>query len=219
MTEKVESGEIGFWSNLFLKPKSFFTDNFTDSLRETNFFKTAIVLFGIGYGLDKADRQLIKFDLRGRLDDVEFLNNWFGYWAFGIIGGIVGGYILYLIGGWFYNVRVKWSNGSSDLNKSRLIYLFSNVVLYSTIILVSLIDTFLYDKPYDPNSAFGIWDTIGVVMLLFFVYYSVYVSYTGVTSTTDVNLNRARLWFLLLPIILYTAAFSAVIVLFMNFIT
>src|SRR4030095_11288547 len=95
---------LNFWSDLFLKPEDFFSKNFADTKKQPAYFILAVVVFGIGFGIDRVDRQFARYDLKGKLDEIEFLNNWVGYWLFAIIGGVIGGFILYLIGGWFFNV-------------------------------------------------------------------------------------------------------------------
>jgi len=176
---------INFWKDLFINPKEFFMKNIGNDNQQPAYFTLAIIVFGIGHGIDRLDIQLTKYDLKGKLDDVEFINNWIGYWLFAVIGGIIGGYILYLIGGWFFNVRLKWSKGSSDINKSRYIYLYSGVVSSAVIILITIISMFLNNKPYDPESEFNLWELTSLILLLIFLYYSVYVSYSGVRTITD----------------------------------
>lgn len=209
---------IDFWTDLFINPKEFFAKNLTDSKLQPAYFPLAIIVFGIGYGIDRLDRQLTKYDLKGKLDDLDFLNNWIGYWIFAIIGGIIGGYILYLIGGWFFNVRLKWSKGTGDIDKSRYIYLYSGVVSSTVIILTTLVSMLLNNKPYDSESEFNLWDLTSLILLIFFIYYSVFVSYTGVRTITDADKLRSKIWFLILPVFLYTLAYIAIFVLIYNYI-
>ena len=78
-----------FWNELLFKPKHFFRKEFIGNTK-IRFFNIALAVFCIGYGIDKIDKQLVKFDLRGNLDQIEFFNNWIGFWAFAIIGGGIG---------------------------------------------------------------------------------------------------------------------------------
>ena len=142
---------------------------------------------------------MTKYDLKGKLDDLDFLNNWIGYWIFAITGGIIGGYILYLIGGWFFNVRLKWSKGTGDIDKSRYIYLYSGVVSSSVIILTTLVSMLINNKPYDSGLELNLWDLTSLILSVFFIYYSVFVSYTGVRTITDADKLRSKIWFLILP--------------------
>ena len=51
-----------FWMNLFIRPKVFFKRNLINSKQQPSYFPLAIIVFGIGYGIDRLDRQLTKFD-------------------------------------------------------------------------------------------------------------------------------------------------------------
>jgi hypothetical protein len=210
---------IEFWMDLFINPKEFFEKNLANSTVQPAFFVLAMIIFGVGYGIDRIDNQLLKFDLKGKLHEIEVLNNWLIYWVAAIVFGIIGGYILYLIGGWFFNVRLKWSKGTGDIDKSRYIYLYSGVVSSSTIILISLGSMLFADKPYDSEAEFNLWDLISLLFLIFMVYYSVIVSYTGVQTITDADVFRSRIWFLILPFVIYTTAFITIFGLIFNYVT
>jgi len=171
-----------FWKELLINPKSFFKYQF--STGENSNYTIALIVFGLGYGINKLDTQLMKFDLKGKLDDIDFLNNWIPFWAASLIGGMIGGYIFYLIGGWFYNVRIKWSRGEGNIEKARKLFLFSSFYPYLVIILITIYETFRNDIPYDPTTAFELFDAITVVLLLCIHFYSIYISYCGVTMTT-----------------------------------
>lgn len=200
---------IDFWTSLFVEPKAFFSKYLADTEEQPPYFVLAIILFGIGAGINRLDKQLTKYDLNGRLDDIDFLNNWIGYWLIAVIGGIIGGILLYLIGGWFFNVRLKWSKGTGDIDKSRYIYLYSGVVSSAVVILLTLVSTLISSKPCDSESAFNLWDLTSLALLIFFAYYSVYVSYSGVRAITDADKMQSKIWFLILPIILYTLVYFA----------
>lgn len=208
---------ITFWRDLFISPEVFFQKNFRNGELPPAYFTFAVIVFGIGYGIDRLDRQLTKYDLKGKLDEVEFINNWVGYWLSAVIGGIIGGYVLYLIGGWFFNVRLKWSKGTSNLDQSRYIYLYSGVISSAIVILTTCISMLIETKPYDTESEFSLWDLTSLVLLLFFLYYSVYVSYCGVRTLTDAEKMRSKIWFLILPVGVYTIAYIAVVALIINF--
>lgn len=201
-----------FWSELFLKPKVFFQKNLFDSKEKPAYFILAIIIFGIGNGIDRLDGRMTKFDLQGNFTALERVNNWPTYWIIAILGGILGSILLYFIGGWFYNVRLKWSKGTSDIKKSRYIYLYSGVVLYAVIIMITIILMFINPKPYDIEGSFNLWDQISLFLVFFFAFYSIYVSYSGVRTITDADKSRARLWFLILPIIFYALVYAVAII-------
>lgn len=200
---------LNFFTLLLIKPRVFFKEHFHQ--RDITHENLALVFFGLGYGIDRMDRQLIKFDLKGRTEILDTLNNWPIYWLIAIVGGAVGGYILYLIGGWFYNVRIKWAKGTADLSKSRNLYLFSNFWLFTPIVIIALLNLLFYDLPYDPYTSYPIFDILSALVILCAIFYSVFVSYTGVRTVTDVDKGWAIVWFIVAPSLYYIISFSALI--------
>lgn len=214
----MKSNLITFWTELFLKPKLFFKKNLRNSKKQPAYYSIAIIIFCVGYGINRLDQQLMKLELRGKLDEAGYFNNWIVYWLTAIIGGLIGGYILYLIGGWFFNLRLKWSKGTSDIEKSKHIYLYSECVSNSVIVLTTLISMTFNYKPYISDSGLYFWDVISPILLLFFVYYSIYISYSGVRSITDADKMLSKLWFLIIPIVYYTIVYITVFILILKLI-
>lgn len=206
----MKSNSITFWTELYLKPKLFFKKNLRNSKKQPAQYNLASIIFCLGVGVDYVDRQLVKLEYRGVLEGLPFLNNWFVYWPIAIISGFIGGYLLYLVGGWFFNVRLKWSKGTSDLNKSRYIFLYSGVVSSAIIILITLISMTYNSKPYDLGSDVHLWDLIASVLLLFFAYYDTFLGYIGVRSITDADKLQSVIWFLVLPFVFQTVVYIIV---------
>jgi hypothetical protein len=133
------------------------------------------------------------------------LDGWIVYWCVAILGGFAGGYIIYLIGSWFYNVRLKWSGGTSNIETSKHIYLYSAAVANAAVILSAIITFILTNKPSDDISIY--YSLITILFVMAFSFYSIYVSFCGVITITDVDHNKARLWFLVLPIAVYALSY------------
>ncbi|MBT8299882.1 MAG: YIP1 family protein [Maribacter sp.] len=205
-----------FWVQLLMNPKKFFAKNLQED--KINYLNFATIVFCLGYGIDRLEKQLVKFELRGTLDTYEFINTWLGFWLIALVGGAIGGYILYLIGGWFYNLRVKWSLGEGNLKKSRILYLYSNFYISAVIILITLLETVINPIPYDPYAEMHIIEIISIPIILFFLFHSIYISYSGLSVTTEVNKGRAIVWFIVLPILFYTVAYSTLFYILINYI-
>ncbi len=202
-----------FWFDLFSKPKMFFTKNLTESTNKPRFFVLAFIIFGLGYGINQVDKQIARYELQGTLDNMSFINSWISYWFSAIIVGLLVGMLSYYIGGWFFNVRVKWSKGTNDIVKSRNIFVYSGVISSVVIIFTTIISSLLGDKPYDPYYDSYQWDIIAALLVLISVYYSIYVSYIGVITLMNADKYRSKLWFLILPIIFHTALYLSIILL------
>ncbi|GAB2943776.1 hypothetical protein GCM10027048_05620 [Hymenobacter coalescens] len=196
---------LPFWSALYLRPRAFFRGYLVETDRPP-YFILAILLYGMGHGVERADKQLTKADLGGRLEQVEWLNHWPSYWTVAVLAGVLGGYLAYLVAGWFYDVRLRWSGARSNLPLARQLYLYSSVVGSAAYVLNALLATFLLPRPYGVEDDFSTTEGVGSAVMLFFMFYSVYVSYCGVVTVTDAAPRKARWWFLILPGALYVMA-------------
>ncbi len=199
------SSFIRFWTDLFFRPKKFFETNWKDKSLYLRYFPLAFLIYGTAFGIDRLDYAFFKADVIGGDSAIfnSIINSWGGYWLVAIVGGMAGGYLIYLIGSWFFNLRLKLSKGTSDMEKSRFIFLYSSVIPSSIIIFITLVSTLFEDKPYEMNYEFIVWDIISIFLMIFILFYSVYVSYTGVRTITDVSKWPSVFWFLILPVIYY----------------
>ena len=204
---------FSFLKDLLLNPKQVFTNNLKDQSGDAPYFMVLILIYGTGKAIDRFDKQFLKYDLRGDFDKLEFFNSWIPYWIFVIIFGIVAGLISYYIGGWFFNLRLKWSKGDSNLSLSRDIFLYSRTVFSIAIIFTTIIQTFIADKPYISNGDVTSWDIASIVIIITFMYHSTYIGYTGVRTLTNANKTRSLIWFVILPMLLFLSAFATLVVL------
>ncbi|MEM6642353.1 MAG: YIP1 family protein [Bacteroidota bacterium] len=208
-------GFLDFWHKLVFHPKAFFSEDFNG--RKSPYLFVTIAIYGMSNAMDRVDQQFVKADLRGTPEQYEWLNNWPTYWIFTLIMGAFSGYIFYLLGGWFYNQRIKWSKGTSNRETAKFLFLYPEFVPSLIYVLNTVIYMLGSPFPYDPLADLSAAEGIGLFLLLTSTYYSVYISYVGVTTATDVSPNRAKVWFLLLPIIFYTLAYGTVIGLMINY--
>lgn len=183
---------IDFVQTLVLKPKTFFHEYFNGYERPP-YFPLMMIISSLGYGLDRVTKTATPGS---------FFDNWISYWFVAIIAGSVGGLLWYWIGGWFYHKRLQWSRGTTDIVTSRNLFLFSSAVSCIAIILVSLVSFVVKERP---SAAVSIYTTVVMlIVLMIFHIYSVVVSYYGVTSVTDAEESRAKTWFLVIPVSIYS---------------
>ena len=199
-----------FWITLFSEPKVFFREHWGN--RELpGIFNIAIVLFLIGTGIDRFDTQLTKIEMQGKYELLDALNVWWIYWVGSVFLGLTIGWIGYFIGGWFYDLRVVWSKGTSDIQTSRHLFMYSGVIFYVIVIVTAVLNSFVFEAPRQMSAEIGFYEIIEVILLLVMLVYSVVVSYIGVTTVTSVNVSRARFWFLLCPLLFYLVLYSSFI--------
>lgn len=152
-----------------------------------------IWFFGMG---STADR------LTGSLQDY---SSWGEIWAIVLIGGVLAGAIGYYIGGWWYNVRVGWSNGKENVEMARGIYLFTSLPIALTSILMLLLNQMSYGQDY-LDSYYSDASTVDVLFLFVFLaalIYTIRLSYKAVLELMGVERKRAIGWFIVLPAVFY----------------
>lgn len=126
--------------------------------------------------------------------------NWTNYWIALVILAIPGGYLIWLILGLWYNLRLKWSGViGSNASTGKNIMMFNSLIKDIPILVIALVSTLMYSNY---NEAFLAQGTIGVALTLFVLLataLSVINSYRSVTAFYEVNGLKPLLWFLLLP--------------------
>ncbi|MEW6620093.1 MAG: Yip1 family protein [bacterium] len=194
---------LSFWRLIVFQPKKFFREYFREESSPYLWF--TLIIYGLAVEINRIDRQFVKGDLQNKLDQGEFLNNWFSYWTFAIIIGLIIGYCFYRLGGWFFNLRVKWSKGVPNVKTARFINLYSCFLPCFITVFVSIIETLSKPKPYIPDEPLlPTRDLLLAIISILASYYSIYVSYQGVTIVMKPEKWRCRIWFLILPILFFS---------------
>jgi hypothetical protein len=189
---------------LFFNPRKFFTERISFCKKH---YIWLTYLIGIYSCTERFEHVCVKAEVVGG-KQLEFLSSmsWSLYWILTLIFGALGGVIVWWVSGWWYKVRIKWSGAKRpDPFESRLIYISSSFVYAAPIIATYLSATFFFKNPWGFHSAdsgnFYIEITaILAYMLLYF--WSVFVSYIGVTTRFSLVKWKARLWFMILPVVL-----------------
>ncbi len=132
------------------------------------------------------------------------LSSWFELWGFVLIGGIVIGLVNWLIGGWWYRMRMYFCGARGvDKTDARLVYMHAQLVWCVPSLVWLVLITPLYP---DYHAAYV--DSPLTLALVGMVPWSVWVSYRGVRRCFDVRPAWARVWFLILPLIMFGAVVS-----------
>lgn len=196
---------------LLFKPSLFFKD--LDLLNVPILVYISLWLIGMSNAVDRIDQKLMKSDLgTATSSNQSMLDAISGGWLvfFLIVTGIgaLGAFFVWLIGGWFYNLRLSWS-GAGDFDKvnGRLIYVFSSLVTVIPHIIVLLISAILYQDYVDVFYADEYWSSL----IIIFPFWSIYVSYKAILANFTVVKWKTMLWFVILPILFYSLAFGVVI--------
>jgi hypothetical protein len=204
---------FGNLSDLFFRPTLFFKSQIAIGKLPYLFFITWIV--GISGAMDRIDKQLLKASAGNSAALETFMgkivDSWTAFWIFVMLMGAVSGYFLWLFGGWWYNTRLKICGVvNHDKKNGRIVYIYTSFVYALPCVLTSIIQTFLYANYRDAYNS----DSLLTMLLLVFPFWAVINSYKAVNTVFETKKGKAKLWFLILPIIVYILVFGVVAALF-----
>lgn len=129
------------------------------------------------------------------------MHDWAGYWGFCAGAGVVSGALYYAIGGWWFRMRLQWSGAEGpDKLLARRVYIYSAQAYVVPYLLLTLLDTWTYPTPLAASNG----DDPKYLLIIVALFWSVYVSYRGVRTVFVTKSWPARIWFLILPGILYS---------------
>jgi hypothetical protein len=198
---------FAFWNTLVFQPRQFF-ERYFEKGRSPYLF-LVLMTVGINGAMDRLDRKFLQWDLKGRLAEINAVNNWPYYWGISVVGGLLGGAFYYYLGGWWYDKRVGWSGGQRDAESSRFLSLYSAFIPSFLAMLIVIGDTFSRARPYPDDDEGWIALTKSLIIVSATVY-AVYVSYRGVRTVMQAPRWGARIWFLILPLVVYSLALGVV---------
>lgn len=193
--------------DLFARPTEFFRSQI--AIGKTPYVLAVTWVVGISGSMDRIDKQLMKMEYSTHPQSAEFLakiaDSWLSFWPFVVVVGGIGAFFLWVMGGWWYNVRLKWCGAvDHDTHSGRVVYIYTSFIYALPSVILVLAQTFLYP---DYRSAYNS-DSYLSMLLLIFLFWAVVNSYRAVGVVFDVHGGRRKLWFLILPIISYMLAFG-----------
>lgn len=197
--------------DLYTRPRSFFAGHI--NLEDKRYLWFVVWSLGITSQFDRIDQEIMRSEIgrpgsAWRLLEPVVNSGWVAYWAWALGAGIVSSVIIYLVAGWWYKVRLRFAGAADpDPMTARLIYCYSTFVVSLPHVLLILGFTAWF-----PNYMAAYYsDELFTVALLFLILWSVAVSYSGATSTFELQPWKARLWFLALPVAFYIVLMGGVV--------
>ncbi len=183
--------------DLLLRPERFFGVLLNSRFQEFPFL--AIWIWGVAGAMDQIDTRLMLKEMTiGTSGLAEIASSWPRLWITIVVVGLIRGPFAWLIGGWWYRMRLRFS-GAKDVHPrhARYVYLYSNLVYGVPLLIVLALDTGFY--PNYKSAALGgaFW-----LSLLATALWSIFVSYRAAIGCFGVRRNPARIWFLILPIVI-----------------
>ena len=156
--------------------------------------------------VDRLETRLLRAELGGGspgLDAVlgPLTSEWAYFWGWVVGTGALGGVALWYIGGWWYGLRARWSGAAAvDPRLARRLVVLAGFVFGGPVVVIVAIHTAMYPD------YLTVWreDEFLSMLVLLFIPWSIVVSYIGATTTFEMSKWKARVWFLILPLVLYT---------------
>ncbi len=201
--------------DLYSRPRRFFTSGIdlgalaallpvawiVGAVNASGRLDTAIARYEMG--VQRSSWQLIEAIVSGP---------WVYYWAWILGFGILAALISYWLGGWWYRMRMYMSGSERDIDKAvpRQLYIYSELVAA----LPALIITMIYTASFASYMEAYRSDEMYSLVLLIFPFWSIAVSYVGVTARFSLKPWPARFWFIIFPVLFYLVVLGAIIAIY-----
>ncbi len=176
--------------DLFFRPAAFFPTLKTNRRR----FLVCLAVIVFGWSCS------IQHFLMGLAKNLDEFSNWAEFFGYTFGAGLFVGAIYYVVAGWWYGIRMKWSG--ILLDKSRLPYrmcILVQLIWALPRIVLSFVNAEQYPAPLNAMNASHPLEALLVVFLM----WSIWNSYRGVRSFRPTKRGIAVVCFLVLPLVSY----------------
>lgn len=185
--------------DLLLSPRSFFTGQL--ALGKTPYLLAVIWVVGMAAAVANLNGALATAALDGALPDGA--QSWTAYWTAAASAGAVAGLLYWLIGGWWFTLRVRWAGATAiPRQRAKLVMIYADFVQAAPIVLLSAAWTLSFPSFAAASAKAPRTDWL----LLLLPFWSTWIGYVGVRAVFGVSGWRPRLWFLILPALFYLLA-------------
>lgn len=185
------------WVDLLLRPERFFP------IGAQRAGAPLLALLVLALGASQIVERMDVIALRGLLRGgaLEVARSWSLYWTSVVGGALVAGPLAYLVGGWWYGLRVRWSGAARrDSALARRVFLLTSSLVSIPTLVLAAWSTIQHPDPT------GTWRSGAVAMTQFVAPgFSLYVSYCAVMTCFAARRGRALFWFVALPGLVYVA--------------
>lgn len=183
---------------LLLRPERFLKAYL--NTRPFGFPLLAIWIVGMGGFIDRLDARMVRADgigSGGSMVSDMLASSWPSFWLSVAVIGLFSGLFIWLIMGWWYQIRLQLSGAADpDPKEARLVLIHARLVASVPIIFTTLLQMPFhasYEAMSGSDSVALVWFTAPV--------WSIFVGYRGAIGCFDVDPKKARFWFLILPLV------------------
>jgi hypothetical protein len=185
---------------LYFRPSRLFAD--ITPLKAKPAFLIVAWIAGITSAIDRVDVNLMRSDLLGRRVPTALVDSWLGFWPFILAVGALYAGLVWLIGGWWYRVRLRWAGvASPDPFDARIVYIHQDLVVGLPAVLSTVVQMFVFESYRAAWASDEAWSGL----LIIFIVWSCIASYKAVRAAFAVGRWQGRFWFLILPMGFYLA--------------
>ncbi|MEO0770404.1 MAG: hypothetical protein AAFY72_13415 [Cyanobacteria bacterium J06649_4] len=202
----------GHFIKIFLDARAFFSP--VAALGHQSYLALACWMVGSALAITRLEQQLIKAEVGAsdiNLNIVQLMLQWPIFWPVALSLGLVAGWLVWVVGGWWFRMRIKLSGVSDpDPRMARLVMIYAGLVSAVPQLLFVSWWTLVYE---DYLVAYA-QDIFLTVLLFCLSFWELFSAYRGVRTLFGVDKWRARLWFIILPACLYLMTFGLVTLIF-----
>lgn len=187
--------------DLFLRPGTFFGRG-TSRLKARGALVLVVLIGGITAAWDRIETRASLESLQGNEGFYTTISSsWGAMWGMVLVAGAIGSVFAYLILGWWYRKRLEWSAAAHvDPDDARAVWAWQNFVNAAPALLLAIVATATAPSLMETSP---VLDTAALLVLALAYVWSVTVSYTAVTTLWALDIWKARIWFVILPILLF----------------
>lgn len=211
--EGISPYSLKYLIDIFIEPQQFFSGE--AALGQPLYLLIAVWLAGLSYCFYSIEQNLLATD-RGidlSASIVETLDAivaaWPSFWMRSLISSLLCGLMLWIIGAWWFRVRIQLSG---DLNPNprlaKVVYFYSLLVKSLPHILLVVIWTVMYPSY---KAAFSEGKMLVTLLTAAFGFGELFTAYVGVKTLFTVSKTGAQVWFVALPAAFYAFGLAALL--------
>lgn len=197
---------------IFLRPRAFFSP--AAALGPQKYLVLACWLMGTSFAITRVEQQLVKAEIGSvdlNLNLYGLLLTWPIFWPVVLVLGLWAGGLFWIVGGWWFRLRIKFSGDPNpDPRMSRLVMVYAGLVSA----LPHLVFVLWWTLRYENYLIAYAQELLLAVILFALSFVELFSAYRGVRKFFVVGRWRARLWFIILPALLYLGTFGLVAIIF-----
>ena len=202
----------GYLTRIFLDARWFFSPEAALG-KQVNLAITCWII-GTSIAITRLEQQLIRAELGTsnlNLNLFELILQWHIFWPLALALGLLGGWVFWFIGGWWFRLRIKFSGAPNpDPRMSRLVMVYAGLVSAIPHLAFVLWWTLIFENYLTAYAQ----DFVLTLVLYSLSFWELFSAYRGVRTLFAVDRWRARLWFIILPALLYLTTFGLVALIF-----